>query len=260
MVSDEVDPEKCRDIAYQLVNGETGRNLHVILGGGRQKFLPNNVTEQDGKKGQRSDNINLIEQWLEQKEANNQTAEYVYDRDGLLSVKDDTDYLMGLFSADHCAYNLDANVTIHPTLVEMTEAAIKILSKSDEGFFLFVEGGRIDHAHHSTLAQKSLDETSVYSQAIQKARDLTSTDDTLIVVTSDHSHTLSFSGYPVRGNDILGFAGTGTDGIKYTTLSYANGPGYRNEIDGVRQDLSGEDTRKYNTRKFLFDKNVCVSP
>lgn len=168
----------------------------------------------------------------------------MYDRDGLLNVKNDTDYLMGLFAASHCEYNLDANATTHPTLVEMTEAAIKILSKGENGFFLFVEGGRIDHAHHDTLAKKSLDETAVFSEAIQRARDLTSIEDTLIVVTSDHSHTLTYSGYPVRGNDILGIAGFGEDSVPYTTLSYANGPGYRSETDGLRPDLSQEDTRK----------------
>lgn len=159
-------------------------------------------------------------------------------------MKNDTDYLMGLFAASHCEYNLDANATRDPTLVEMTEAAIKILSKSENGFFLFVEGGRIDHAHHDTLAKKSLDETSVFSQAIQRARNLTSTEDTLIVVTSDHSHTLTFSGYPERGNDILGIAGYGSDGLPYATLSYANGPGYRSEADGIRPDISEEDMRK----------------
>ena len=66
-----------------------------------------------------------------------------------------------------------------------------------------------------------------------------SADDTLILVTADHSHTLSFVGYPQRGNPILGkVRGTsGEDGLPrdyardatglpYTTLNYSNGPGY----------------------------------
>lgn len=61
-----------------------------------------------------------------------------------------------------------------------------------------VLGGRIDHAHHSTKAQKALDETLQFAEAVELAVNLTDSADTLIVVTSDHAHTLSFSGYPVR--------------------------------------------------------------
>lgn len=235
----------CRDIAYQVVYGETGENLNVVLGGGRQNFLPKNVKDDEGTYGSRSDGLNLVENWLKQKELNGENAKYVWDRDGLLKISENTDYLLGLFESGHCMYNLEANKTTEPTLAEMTEAAINVLSKGEEGFFLFVEGGRIDHGHHSTHAKKALDETVEFSKAIQKAVDLTSFEDTLIVVTSDHSHTLSFSGYPQRGNDILGVAGTADDGLPYATLSYANGPGYKLEADGSRHNISQDDMRKY---------------
>lgn len=70
------------------------------------------------------------------------------------------------------------------------------------------------------------------AKAVDKALDMTNSNDTLILVTSDHSHTMTLAGYPSRGNDILGpsnldFAG---DTLEYITLSYANGPGYRKEI------------------------------
>ena len=65
---------------------------------------------------------------------------------------ENTDYLLGLFENDHCAYHLD-NVNNNkqkekPSLTDMTVAAIKMLSKDDNGYFLFVEGGKIDLAHH----------------------------------------------------------------------------------------------------------------
>lgn len=158
---------------------------------------------------------------------------------------DDTDYLLGLFESDHCQYNLDSiNSTTEPTLAEMTETAIKLLSRNEDGYFLFVEGGRIDHAHHSTYAMKALDETEQFSEAIQRAVDLTSRADTLIVVTSDHAHTMSISGYPDRGNPILGVGGTGKDTLPYATLSYANGPGYTLHVveeGGGRQILNQEE-------------------
>lgn len=66
------------------------------------------------------------------------------------------------------------------------------------------KGGRIDHGHHSAHAFKALDETVEFSNAIKRAVELTNRGDTLIVVTADHSHTMSISGYPDRGNPILG--------------------------------------------------------
>lgn len=109
----------------------------------------------------------------------------------------------------------------------MTEVAINIASKgngAENGYFLFIEGGRIDHGHHATWAKKAMDETVEFSKAIQKALDMTSEEDTLIVVTSDHAHTMSVAGYPDRGNSILGAAGTDDYGEARLTINYANGP------------------------------------
>lgn len=93
---------------------------------------------------------------------------------------------------------IDKNVQhLEPTLSEMTEKAIEILSKNEKGFFLFVEGGLIDWAHHDSQARIAIDETAEFAKAIQMARNKLSEDDTLIVVTSDHAHTLSVSGYSV---------------------------------------------------------------
>jgi alkaline phosphatase len=69
---------------------------------------------------------------------------------------------------------------------------------------ILTTGGRIDMAHHDTKADISLDEAVEFAKAIKAAVDLTDEEDTLIVVTADHAHTLSFSGYAVRGNDIFG--------------------------------------------------------
>jgi len=122
-------------------------------------------------------------------------------------------------------YHLKADASKQPTLAEMTKKAIEILKKEENGFFLFVEGGLIDAAHHRTVARLALDETVELSKAVQQAVDMTSEDDTLIVVTSDHSHTMTINGYPNRGSDILGHPNiASTDKMPYSTLSYANGP------------------------------------
>ncbi|KAI8437087.1 hypothetical protein MSG28_010443 [Choristoneura fumiferana] len=148
------------------------------------------------------------------------------------------EYLLGLFQDDHMAYHLKASN--QPTLEEMVEVAIKMLNRSPRGYFLFVEGGRIDHAHHDSLAHLALDETVEYAKAVKKAKELTDPEETLIVVTSDHAHTMTVAGYPSRGNDILGTVDTtnGDDGKPYTTISYANGRGKSIGDDGTRVDVT----------------------
>lgn len=87
----------------------------------------------------------------------------------------------------------------------MTEKAIRFLQKkSKNGFFLLVEGGRIDHAHHKNNALLALEEAIAMHRAVAIAQKLTNNEDTLILVTADHSHTFNINGYPTRGNKITG--------------------------------------------------------
>lgn len=148
------------------------------------------------------------------------------------------DYLLGLFENDHLQYHLEANKTTEPTLAELTEVAIKSLSRNEKGFFLFVESGRIDHAHHENLVHYALDETIALSEAVARAAELLSEEDSLIVVTADHAHVMAFSGYAPRGWDILAANSRDSDGVPYMTLSYANGPGARRHVNGVRPDVT----------------------
>ncbi|HEV8592328.1 MAG TPA: alkaline phosphatase, partial [Pyrinomonadaceae bacterium] len=131
-----------------------------------------------------------------------------------------------------------------PSLAEMTTKAIDILSQNKNGYFLMVEGGRIDHAHHLGNAFRALRDTVALSDAVRAASQKVNLDDTLIIVTADHSHTLTIAGYPARGNNILGLvhqvdddgnveAAPKLDRDKkpYTTLGYANGPGNKGNPD-----------------------------
>ena len=68
----------------------------------------------------------------------------------------------------------------------------------------FHAGARIDHAHHDSTAQKALADTVAFDEAVKKAIDLTNDEETLIVVTADHSHVFTMGGYAQRGNPILG--------------------------------------------------------
>lgn len=237
-----LDPNSCNfDIAQQLIHGPVGRNIKVIMGGGRDKFLPNATTSPNGR-GHRLQG-DLIEAWKQDKIAKKASHVYLTNAEDLAKLKENVtgaDYILGLFAPSHLAYNLQRPKD-QPTLSEMVETAIKSLSNDKNGFFLFVEGGLIDKAHHKDMARKALAETVEFANAIELATKLTSEEDTLIVVTADHAHTMSISGYPARGHDILGIYGKSQNGMPYSTLSYANGLGYKKEYNLEKEDMKSID-------------------
>ncbi|KAJ8712625.1 hypothetical protein PYW07_005467 [Mythimna separata] len=236
------DAERCPDIALQLITAHPGNKLKVILGGGRRNLLPNDVLDEEQMYGYRTDNRNLINEWKQDKVARGVTGEYVWNREQLLRANNTLpEYLLGLFENNHLQYNMQRNKETEPTLAELTEVAIRSLSRNEKGFFLFVEGGRIDHAHHDNLVELALDETLEMDAAVARATEMLSEDDSLIVVTADHSHVLAFNGYSQRGNDILGpSTDVDEDGKPYMTLSYTNGPGFRPHVNGMRPNVTAE--------------------
>lgn len=227
------------DIARQLVEFKFGDGLEVAIGGGRQHFLPTTEAdpEDSGRTGNRRDGRNLAVEWTRK----SRQSAYVWNKaqfDAINPAK--TTHLLGLFERSHMEYEADRSNDTgkEPSLTEMTAKAIQILSKNKKGFFLMVEAGRIDHGHHAGNAYRALTDTIEMSNAVQRARQMTG-DDTLIVATADHSHVFTMAGYPARGNDILGLVRDLDDvgnpaatpsldmlGLPYTTLGYANGPGY----------------------------------
>jgi len=238
----------CTDIAYQLVTNNS--DINVILGGGRAKFLPNTTADMEypNTTGSRSDNQNLIQVWENKMRQLNKKSAFVWNKAGFdAATPETTDYLLGLFEPSHMKYSLNRSQdgAGEPSLAEMTDKAIRILSREPKGYFLLVEGGRIDHAHHQNYAKHALNELKEMDDAVQKALSLTNTDDTLIVVTADHSHVFSMGGYPSRGNPIMGIVDQvgfleqpALDNMPYLTLMYANG------VTGFagRTNLTGIDT------------------
>lgn len=238
----------CRDLARQMVEFEHGNGMEVILGGGRAAFLPATVADPEygQPNGMRADTRNLVDEWV----AGAANRQFVWNTAQLEAVSD-KGQVLGLFEPSHMQYEADRNTTAEgePSIAEMTRFAIGRLqaaaAESGRGFFLMVEGGRIDHGHHAGNAYRSLTDAIAMADAVQAAMDMTDEADTLILVTADHSHTLTISGYPRRGNPILGKVESGLGeltkdaaGHPYTTLSYANGPGFTEEA----LDLSEVDT------------------
>jgi alkaline phosphatase len=250
-------------IAAQLVPNGAGYNsaltkgtdlgVDVLMGGGLNHFTPyNSVTNLKG----RADGRDL-------------TAELALAANGGYTVATtkaqmvaapnaSTNKFIGLYSTtSHLEYELDrkANVAAatgpgatQPSLSEMTVKSIQLLSKNPNGFFLMVEGGRIDHALHNTNAKRALEDTIAFDNAISAAiAEVKATDptlaNTLIVVTADHDHTMTINGYGKIGNPILdinrsytnGAESTDVNGVNYTTLVFGNGP---NRLNTARSNLT----------------------
>lgn len=98
-----------------------------------------------------------------------------------------TERLLGIFTDSHMSYELDRDPAVEPSLAEMTEKAIDVLSKDEDGFFLMVEGGRIDHADHARDYKRTAVDTVAFDDAVKVALDYAAENpDTLVVVTADH--------------------------------------------------------------------------
>lgn len=224
---------KCADIARQLIEFPYGDGVDLVLGGGRAMFLPTTAPDPEDPRGtgRRRDGRNLVEEWL----AVAEDRRFVHDSAGFKTLDPTGGQVLGLFEASHMEFEADRadDTGGEPSLAEMTRHAISAL-EGTPGYFLIVEGGRIDHAHHAGNAYRALVDAIAFADAVGVAASATDVDNTLILVTADHSHTLTISGYPARGNPILGFAAGGDGeplkdivGVPYTTLGYANGPGAR---------------------------------
>jgi alkaline phosphatase len=268
-----------KDIATQLIDAMLGGRVDIALGGGRSQFLPSTVIDEEGAAGVRVDGVDLIERFRRG------GGDYVWNRAGLDALALETDAssssgggggggwgtrpVIGLFEPSHMMYDYDRNSAgaaedDEPALWELTKAAIDYLERAsgDAGYFLMVEGGRVDHSLHDGNLFRSMTDGLAYQAAVQYAADRTSDQDTLIVSTADHSHVLEMNGYCGRGSPINGLCydvdPTGTvhlpepvladDGLPFTTASYLNGggsvlgEGSPNRLDslGRRREITSE--------------------
>ncbi|NRR33956.1 alkaline phosphatase [Oxalobacteraceae bacterium] len=223
------------DIAAAVVPGGAGFNsalgstgLDVLLGGGSQFFKP----VKDG--GKRADGRDLI---AEMKAKNYAYASNSTEFSAIDGSK--TDKLLGLFTSSHMSYDLDRDPAKEPSLADMATKAMDVLSKNTKGYFLMVEGGRIDHALHETTAKKALQDTVAFDNAIKaviaKAK-LTDPElkNTTIVVTADHDHTLVLNGYAKR----TGKTATGNAGVLGVVKNYVTGA-VEKDLDGAPYSIIG---------------------
>lgn len=233
--NDSAVPEGCAqlDIAAQLIEQMKAGVIDLAMGGGRRNFLPEDVTDDEGEAGQRTDGRNLIEEVTEA------GGQYAWNTETFLALTAAGNApVLALFESSHMGYEYDRTED-EPSLADMTAAAITALSANEEGYYISIEGGRVDHANHAGNLHRTVTDGAAFADAVAVAMEMTDPEDTLIIVTADHSHALTFNGYcglgsPVTGLcmevDPAGTTNTGTpnlaaDGKPYTVAGYLNGAG-----------------------------------
>nr|WP_283816645.1 alkaline phosphatase [Phenylobacterium glaciei] len=205
----------CIDIARQLVEAPEAVRLDLALGGGAEFF----------KAAKRRDGRDLTHEW-----AGRPGSVFVDTAQALVALPNGTRRVLGLFASNNMRRETD-RPSDAPRLADMTKSAISFLSQNPKGYFLMVEGGLIDKAHHVGLAHEALNETVEFDAAIVQALAMTDPRNTLILVTADHSHGLTISG-GARNSPILGLVPDAdgkpklaADGKPYGILNYETGPG-----------------------------------
>nr|CDS27094.1 alkaline phosphatase [Hymenolepis microstoma] len=190
-------PGRPKDIARKLL--EDHPDIKVMIGGGSEMFYP-----KQGK-GIRNDGRNLAKEWLQRMQRLGRRAKFVNDSREFVKTRfDDVDYLLGLLAPSHMDFEVDRKPG-EASIVNMTTTAIEILSRQPNGFFLFVEGARIDHAHHGNLGKqvKSLIDMLAFEEAIREGVKMVNLEETLVILTADHSHSFHLVGEPSRLSSLL---------------------------------------------------------
>lgn len=200
--------------------------VDFFAGGGIRHFIPQSYTEPEDAAGnsvksKRKDDIDVVGMFsdlgYETFISKNGAAEFnTY-------VPKAGDQVLALFTYTHMPYEVDrvAKDLEAPSLSEMTEKAIDLLSKDEDGFFLMVEAGRIDHACHANDAKGAIMDTLAFDEAIEEAYEfyISHPEETLIVVVGDHE--------------------TGGMGLGFANNYFLN----MDELEDV--DVSVEDTLQY---------------
>lgn len=174
-VISQADRSAYEDIAEKYVGA-----ADVILGGGREYF----------DQAKRSDKRDVWSQFADP----NFGYTRITNRDQLLKARK-ADQLVGLIADDLVPYTLDVKQSAQmqnevPTLREMSEVAVEILNRGPNGFFVMIEGGRVDHAAHYNDAAAIIQEQLAFDEAVTSMVEWVSQrDDTLLIVTSDHGNS-----------------------------------------------------------------------
>jgi len=161
----------------EIAEQQVYENINVVLSAGSPYLLPKELG------GKREDGENLA--------AVLKTRGYAYveDRDALMNIK--SGKVWGMFGADDMAYEMDRHILApqQPSLAEMTQKAIDLLSQNQKGFFLFVEGSKVDWASHANDPIGVISDVLAFDDAVQTALKYAKKDGhTLVLAFSDHGN------------------------------------------------------------------------
>lgn len=171
-----------RNAENEIAEDYLDSGVEFFAGGGYRHFIPKS---EEGSK--REDEKNLLDEFKSKgytifkgEEQKNKFRQY--------SPKA-KEKVFAVFTKSHLPYEVDRkqNDSI-PSLAEMTKKGIDLLSKDKDGFFMMVEGGRIDHACHANDIAGSVYDTLAFDESVKKAYEFYKKHpkDTLIVVVGDH--------------------------------------------------------------------------
>lgn len=162
------------DIAEQQVY----QNIDVVLGGGKESLSPGTT------KNARKDGEDLLKVLQKNK------YDIVENRSDLFSST--SDKIWGSFAPSALAYDFDRETTkpSEPTLADMTGKAINTLNKDKDGFFLFVEGSKVDWAAHANDTVGMISDVLAFDAAVEKAVEFAKKDgNTMVIALSDHGNS-----------------------------------------------------------------------
>lgn len=173
---------------HQIGDYPLGRVVDLMIGGGRTHFYPPN-DQKYGTRGSRQDDRNLID------EAIKDGWSYVGNRTEFDQLKLGENVqlpLLALLEDYDIPFDLDRDENVHPSLEEEALVALNALTEatkdSDKGFFLLVEGSRIDHAGHNNDPAAQVREVLAFDKAFKAVKDFADNSDveTILISTSDH--------------------------------------------------------------------------
>ncbi|OJF75837.1 MAG: hypothetical protein BKP49_10270 [Treponema sp. CETP13] len=248
---------KDRDAENDIAVEESTSNVDFLAGGGYRNFIgQNNAYNLNSK---RTDNQDLIENMKKAGYTAFISEEQTVAFNNYVPKKGEK--IVGLFGSSHLDYAIDK--TNQPTLAQMTSKGLELLSKDSDGFFMMVEGGRIDHACHANDATSAIMDTLAFNDAVQVAIDFynKNPEDTLIIVTGDHE----------TGGLTLGFAGTyyesafdklHNQSISYENYQYGKFQEYKDSHDATNatlNDLRGDISKYFGLDNLTADEETALS-
>lgn len=247
------------EIAGQLVKSD----VNVLFGGRKAFFLP------ESEKGKRKDGRNLLSEARQDGYTVAETSEEMKKAQGKK--------ILGLFNSGNMLFEIDRKGSTEPSLAEMTSKAIEVLSQDPDGFFLMVEGGRIDHAGHHNDIAAVIHDMMAFDEAIKVVYDFQGNHpETLLIITADHeTGGLAVLSYAHTGDDYAGINLKAISEVKASHEKRNKELGKDPSPEKIREvikkyygiDLKDDEVhmvqanvlKKYDSRHFHYDRDGSIS-